>query len=610
MGVTAEIVNGSYQVRDSCSVEIVARSTRKLKPGDTVEVQYPNTWSLVSGPSLTREFQTVDPEAEHYLTVRAEEAEARFELEIRKRHLFNPEGRARHGRHIVATLAEGVVPAGSPVRIIYANTFAPYVSETEYVWMRVAGEEPEKPPALTVRPGPAESVRIIVPSGVEPGDEFDVLVVSLDRFENRSSTSYTDQTLVRSDGKLVAGGLSFTGSVSVATEIEKEGVFRFRLGDAVSNAVRVGKDLRGPYWGDIHIHTKVSGDGQGTDPYEYARKTSGLDFAGCADHCENMGELGYAQILDWANEAYEPGRFVTVLADERNPEPMTGHHNIYFRDEESFFRCAAKGGYKAPADRAEAEEWMRSLDPSAVMLVPHHTGIAWRDKPEDGIGSAVDVNAVDDRGLRPLMEIYSHHGQSEAYAPQHVLAYEFNRMRNPERRANSSVCGPYYAQDYWKAGRRFGVIGSSDEHSGQGGRRHGGLAAVFAEELTREGIFDALRERRSYATTGERILLDFSVDGAGMGQSAKRKKGDRLPVKLKVWGTGLLLRVEILRYARDGDDSFVAILSEAPRPESMEFDCEMEEEFAGNSIYYARVTQEPIEWPAMAWTSPVWIEVD
>jgi len=26
-------------------------------------------------------------------------------------------------------------------------------------------------------------------------------------------------------------------------------------------------------------------------------------------------------------------------------------------------------------------------------------------------------------------------------------------------------------------------------------------------------------------------------------------------------------------------------------------------------MYYARVTQEPLDWPAMAWSSPIWIDV-
>ncbi len=159
-------------------------------------------------------------------------------------------------------------------------------------------------------------------------------------------------------------------------------------------------------------------------------------------------------------------------------------------------------------------------------------------------------------------------------------------------------------------GRRFGVIGSSDEHSGQGGRRHGGLAAVWAEALTREAIFDALRERRCYATTGERILVDFSVDGVPMGGCAKRSKGSKLKIRLQVWGTDLLLRVEILRHRFGADTGFLPVLSVPPRPESMDAEFEIEDQFSGHAVYYARITQEPLEWPAMAWTSPVWIEAE
>jgi len=600
MSVTAEIRQNSFRVRQPCTIEVAAQSTCQLVPGDTVEVQFPNSWTIVSGPSFTRPLQTDDPDAEHYVGVSAPGQQARFGVEIRKRQLNRPDSESRHGRHIVATLAEGSVPAGSPIRVVYANTYAPYVAETDGVWLRVAGEAPETEPTLTVTPGPADSMRIIVPSGVEPGQRFEVLAVSFDEFENCSCTRYEDQTLTLEGGRVIAEGLDFVGSVRVPVSLSEQGVYRFRLGDVVSNAVRVAEGRRGPYWGDIHIHTKLSHDGMGTDPYRYAQQVTGLDFAGTADHWNGLGELGYQQNLDWAEDAYEPGRFVTIPGDERNPAEWTGHHNLYFRSPQDFLKYAATPG----------KEQMLPEDPSVAMLIPHHTGIAWGGGPTAGVGAAVDVEAVDDHGLRPVIEVYSHHGQSDVYDPQHILAYEFNRMRNPERRSNTSVAGPFYAQAYWMMGRRFGVIGSSDEHSGQGGRRHGGLAAVWADALTREGIFDAIRERRCYATTGERILVDFSVDDVPMGQSAQRPKGSRLRIVLRVWGTDLLLRVEILRYRFGVDRGFCPILSVPPRPETMDAEFEVEDEFAGDALYYARVTQEPLAWPAMAWTSPIWIDAE
>ena len=56
------------------------------------------------------------------------------------------------------------------------------------------------------------------------------------------------------------------------------------------------------------------------------------------------------------------------------------------------------------------------------------------------------------------------------------------------------------------------------------------------------------------------------------------------------------------------DSGFLPIFSDAPRPESTDASVELDDDFTGDSIYYARVTQEPLPWPGMAWTSPVWID--
>ncbi len=593
--IEAVCVPESLPVHEPVNLELRMRCGQKLVAGDTIQVQFPNSWLMISGPSFTRTLQTTDPAADHYVKLECDGC--RFEVEITPRHLNYPEGASRHGRLINATIVEGDIPAGRTIVLSYLNTMSSYVAEMETVWLRVKGEAPETAPTLTTTPGEAVALRVIAPSVVCPGEAFDVLIVSLDRFDNCSRTRYEAQTLSLEGGAVIADSLSFTGSVRIGVTLPQEGVCRFRLGDALSNAVQARQHGR-LYWGDLHIHTRLSHDAMGADPYGYARDVSGLDFAAACDHVESLGDEGYEQLLEWAAAAYEPGRFVSVLADERIP-PITGHHNMYFRCIERFL---------AEASREGKRDFIGELDPANVMVIPHHTGIAFGDMKHNQHG--VDLAAWDDRDMRPVMEIYSHHGQSECYSPQHALAYEFNRMRNPERRSNTSIHGPHYAQDYWKAGYRLGVIASSDEHSGQGGRRHGGIAAVLADELTRESIFDSIRARSCYATTGERILMEFRVDQTPMGGELSVKKGRAVTVSLRVCGTELLLRVDILRYRFGVDADFAPVLSASPRPESLDAVFEVEETIECPCMYYARVVQEPLAWPGMAWSSPVWIDVE
>lgn len=589
----AQLVNNTFQVRQKCDVELRITCSEPLGQHQAIEVQFPNSWLMISGPSFTRKLQTADPGGEHFVGVEAHGA--KFDVQVRPRHLNYHQGACRHGQVIVATLTGGEIQPGATVTLRYANTFAPYIAERETVHVSVAGQPAEAMPEIVVLPGLAVRTRVLAPSCVRVGESFEILVVSLDEFDNCSGSRFTGQCLRRGDGVIVVDGLDFTGSIRVAAKVDSPGVFRFSMGGVTSNAVHVGDGPR-LYWGDLHIHTKLSSDGMGADPYGYARDVSALDFAATADHRESLGEEGYRRTVQWIEQANRPGKFAAIPADERNPAAFGGHHNLYFRSVEGFLAFRALGSDAQPLPD----------DPGQAMFVPHHTGISWGALGKGN--AAVDMGACDDGGMRPVVEIYSHHGQSELYSPQHILAYGLNRMRNPERRSNSYTPGAFYAQDYWMAGRRLGVIGSSDEHSGQGGRRHGGLAAVWADELTREGVFDAIRNRRCYATTGERILVEFSVGGATMGQAISRPKGTKLPIRLAVWGTDLLLIVEILRFRRGIDRAFVPIVSVPPRPESTDFACELDDELTGETIYYARITQGPLDLPGMAWTSPIWID--
>jgi len=103
-----------------------------------------------------------------------------------------------------------------------------------------------------------------------------------------------------------------------------------------------------------------------------------------------------------------------------------------------------------------------------------------------------------------------------------------------------------------------GVCANSDGHKGRPGRSYpgalkfgslGGLTCVLAEKLDRESVVAALRSRHCYATTGNRLLLEVSLEGedgtdAMMGDVVG-VAGAIAELRLNVVGTGAIERVDV-----------------------------------------------------------------
>jgi hypothetical protein len=214
-----------------------------------------------------------------------------------------------------------------------------------------------------------------------------------------------------------------------------------------------------------------------------------------------------------------------------------------------------------------------------------------------------------------VIEIYSHWGESEYYNPDHALSYENNRIRYPETRITISGRGPYYARDAWAEGKRFMTIGSSDDHFGQGGKAHRGVTAVYSPMLTREAIFDQMRAGTCYATTGERILLEFQLNGQPMGSQVTARPGESLEFTFEVYGTNVLAVVEAFCYRFDRDkkwaSAFYAEIPDQGLQGSLQRDLAAgwTEAYEGPAVYYLRVRQKHYvkDRPVYAWSSPIWV---
>ena len=132
------------------------------------------------------------------------------------------------------------------------------------------------------------------------------------------------------------------------------------------------------------------------------------------------------------------------------------------------------------------------------MLIPHHIGYKAGYR-------GINWDEVDPEFIH-LVEIMSMHGAGESP----TMPNRYLHTMGPLDWHSSLQYG--LAQ-----GHIVGVVGSTDHHSAHPGSYGHGRVAVWADELTRGGIWDALTARRTYALTGDRIALQFALNGQPMG---------------------------------------------------------------------------------------------
>lgn len=272
------------------------------------------------------------------------------------------------------------------------------------------------------------------------------------------------------------------------------------------------KDFHGlnVYFGDIHNHCDLSyGQGSLSDALTNARAQ--LDFASVTvhavwpdlptddpnlDYLVDYHEAGfskakagwepYLQAIDNANES---GRFITF--------PSFEWHSIEYGDYCIYYKDTNDSPIIDAPDLAALRRTLTALDTPALMI-PHHIGYKQGSR-------GINWHAFTD-ALSPVVEIFSFHGLSESSEGP----YPYLHSMGP--RHEHSV-----AQYGWAQGNVFGVIGSTDHHNAFPGSYGYGRLGVWADALSRDAVWDAIRKRRTYALTGDRIMLAYDLNGAPLG---------------------------------------------------------------------------------------------
>jgi len=324
------------------------------------------------------------------------------------------------------------------------------------------------------------------------------------------------------------------------------------------------------------------------------------------DFCDpESGNCRVARDNQWrraqfaANEANDPCEFSALIGYEWTASPggRHWHRNVIFRSDA--VTPQAYDFVRFP----EIHELWQQLDQNClqgdgcqVLTIPHN--INWAD---GGPTFAVETESEQQRALRTrferLAEIFQEKGASECLPPRAEDLDEdcdFNLVPENAAKARLSKVAGTYPEEAWTQARSsyyrtllgrgllayqagadrgnplmLGAIASTDTHFGTPGRvaegdytrgistmfltdeqqlanvdfNPGGLVAVWAEENTRAGVFDALERREVYGTSGPRIGLKFGVAGEGS------CKGQGAVLDVPMGGTLTAKAGETLRFA-------------------------------------------------------------
>ena len=332
------------------------------------------------------------------------------------------------------------------------------------------------------------------------------------------------------------------------------------------------------FYGDLHEHTDVSvcnrvGDQTIDESYQHMRDIARLDFACITDHGYNLNPYlwGYTAKMARANE--DAGRYLTFLAEEwtssfekyseKHPYGYYGHRNLIFAD------TYLPRWWNSRNAQTPAQVWedLRKVKTNFVQI-PHQLA--------DTGNVPTDWDFTDETA-QPVAEIFQTRG-----------SYEFRGT--VRQAARTTPKGAYFLQDAWARGIVIGVIASPDHGGGYG------KACVYAPELGREALLDALRARHCFGTTAARIFLDVRVDGHLMGEKLAAPAGASVEVTVRVRCPADIDRVEVCRNNR-------FIYTNSPKGREAELTFVDRSPLPGRSYYYVRVVQADEE---VAWSSPVW----
>ncbi|MCB2008664.1 MAG: DUF3604 domain-containing protein [Rhodoferax sp.] len=358
-------------------------------------------------------------------------------------------------------------------------------------------ELPEQP-FIPVVAGPAVLFKAVLPTGRRVGQPFRFGFKGEDKWGNPSHQLRGRFTLEPSmpvrglpaSIDVQAGSLS---TVIEALQVEQAGELHITVRDdhgtvvCRSNPLRISDDTDDlqPFWADLHGQSEETiGTNSARELMVFARDQAFLDAMSHQGNDFQITTPFWNELNRLSAEFNEDGRFIMFPGYEWSGNTgLGGDRNVLYRDEgrqiHRSHHALVEDLADVDTDANSAADLFKALaDENCVVFA--HIG-----------GRYADIKVAHDGRIERAIEIHSDWGTFE-----------------------------WLLADAFEQGYRVGILANSDGHKGRHGASHpgaslfgayGGLSCLLATELTRDGLFDALRRRHHYATTGCRAYLDTRV---------------------------------------------------------------------------------------------------
>ncbi|HOV84352.1 MAG TPA: Tat pathway signal sequence [Paludibacteraceae bacterium] len=324
------------------------------------------------------------------------------------------------------------------------------------------------------------------------------------------------------------------------------------------------------YWGDIHNHCNITyGHGDMRDAFEAAKEQ--LDFVAVTPHAmwpdipgandprlkwvidyhtgafKRLREGGWDKYVAMTNEYNKEDKFITFLSYECHSMEHGDHVVLYYDLDAPLVECKSIPDLK------------NKLKGKKSFVTPHHMGYITGFR-------GYNWKYFEEGDQTPFVEMYSRHGLAESDEGD----YNYLHDMGPRQWEGTVLYG-------LEQGHKFGIIGSTDQHAGYPGSYGDGRIAVLCPSLSRDNIWNAMKNRHVYCITGDKIKIDFRLNDVLMGDVTK---GNHRHIYLKVEGEDLIDYVDIIKNGKciaRMNGPFVPVI-----PQEENVHCKMKIEFGWN----------------------------